>query len=75
MTEPTTPKTAPREVRSLRLKPGGIAAIQTLADRAGWSWDEMARELLSFATYKWDPAWTKQNPGPISADGVGQTLP
>jgi hypothetical protein len=70
MTDLTTPQQPPREVRSLRLRPGGIAAVQELADREGLSWDEMARLLLSWATYKFEPGWTKSEPGQPSPDGV-----
>jgi hypothetical protein len=52
------PKPEPRrEVRSLRFRSGGLAAVQAVADRDGISWDEAARRLLKFATQNMPKGW------------------
>jgi hypothetical protein len=54
----TTPKQEPRgEVRSLRFRKGGIAAVQQIADRDGISWTEAARRMLKFAALRMPAGW------------------
>lgn len=54
----TTSKQEPRvEVRSLRFRRGGIAAVQAVADRDGISWTEAARRMLKFAAQRMPAGW------------------
>ncbi len=59
----TTATPDPRdEVRSLRFRKGGVAAVQAVADRDGISWTEAARRLLGYAVWKMPEGW---HPGRI----------
>jgi hypothetical protein len=51
-------KSEPRiEVRALRFRPGGIKAVQDVADRDGVSWTEAARRVIKYGVANMPKGW------------------
>lgn len=58
------------EGKTVRLLPGGVSAVQALADRENCSWGEMASRLVAFGVDRWETGWRKDDPGAYTDHAV-----